>query len=146
MKTRGLHPMKSSADRFGYQIAARLSEASDGLPHDITERLRAARVRAVAQRAKEAPAVSRVRDAVVLSDGTAALRLGGSLDGFWNRLSSLLPLIALLAGLFLIVTVQDDIRAREVAELDAALLTDELPPSAYTDPGFVPFLVAKNSH
>ena len=28
----------------------------------------------------------------------------------------------------------------EVAEVDAAILTDDLPPSAYTDPGFAQFL------
>ncbi len=28
----------------------------------------------------------------------------------------------------------------EVAEVDAALLTDDLPPSAYADPGFLQYL------
>ena len=51
-----------------------------------------------------------------------------------------IPLIALLVGLIAITMVQNDNRAREVAEIDAALLTDDLPPSAYTDPGFVQFL------
>jgi hypothetical protein len=46
----------------------------------------------------------------------------------------------LAAGLILIHTVQNDWRATEVAEVDAALLTDDLPPSAYADPGFVQFL------
>jgi hypothetical protein len=36
--------------------------------------------------------------------------------------------------------VLDEFRANEVAEVDAALLTDDLPPTAYTDPGFVHFL------
>ena len=34
--------------------------------------------------------------------------------------------------------------ASEIAEVDAALLTGDLPPSAYADPGFVQFL--KSSH
>ena len=37
-------------------------------------------------------------------------------------------------------TVLDEYRANEVAEVDAALLTDDLPPQAYTDPGFLHFL------
>ena len=36
--------------------------------------------------------------------------------------------------------VQDNDRATEVAELDAALLTDDLPPEAYADPGFLQFI------
>ncbi|MBC7727039.1 MAG: DUF3619 family protein, partial [Microbacteriaceae bacterium] len=36
--------------------------------------------------------------------------------------------------------VQNDHRASEVAEVDAAILTDDLPPSAYADPGFAQFL------
>ena len=52
----------------------------------------------------------------------------------------ILPLIALLVGLVAINIIQDDDRANELAEVDAALLTDDLPPSAYTDPGFTQFL------
>ena len=33
-----------------------------------------------------------------------------------------------------------DERLNEVAEVDAALLTDDLPPEAYADPGFMQFL------
>jgi hypothetical protein len=58
----------------------------------------------------------------------------------WNRIASALPLIALAAGLILIHAVQNEWRASEVAEVDAALLTDDLPPSAYADPGFAQFL------
>jgi hypothetical protein len=38
--------------------------------------------------------------------------------------------------------VQKEDRANELAEVDTALLTDDLPPSAYADPGFVQFLRA----
>jgi hypothetical protein len=40
----------------------------------------------------------------------------------------------------LIYNFQSDRRATELAEVDAALLTDELPPAAYADPGFLQFL------
>jgi hypothetical protein len=58
----------------------------------------------------------------------------------WARLSAVLPLIALLAGLAMIGVVQDQDRAHELAEVDTELLTGDLPPSAYTDPGFAEFL------
>jgi hypothetical protein len=51
-----------------------------------------------------------------------------------------MPLIALVVGLLTINSVQNDNRAQEVAEVDAALLTDDLPPAAFSDPGFVQFL------
>ncbi|MBP6535945.1 MAG: DUF3619 family protein, partial [Xylophilus sp.] len=62
----------------------------------------------------------------------------------WRQIASALPLIALVAGLVAINTIQDDDRLSELAEVDAALLTDDLPPDAYSDPGFVQFL--KTSH
>jgi len=48
--------------------------------------------------------------------------------------------LALVIGLVAIVVIQDEVRVRELAELDAELLTDELPPSAYVDPGFTQFI------
>ena len=53
---------------------------------------------------------------------------------------SVMPLIALVVGMLTINSVQNDNRAQEVAEVDAALLTDDLPPAAFSDPGFVQFL------
>ena len=66
-----------------------------------------------------------------------ALVLGG---GWFTRIASVVPLVALAAGLVAISVMQDDNRASEVAEVDAALLTGDLPPAAYTDPGFAQFL------
>jgi len=44
--------------------------------------------------------------------------------------------------LLVINSIQNDNRAQELAEVDVALLTDELPPDAFADPGFVQFLKA----
>jgi hypothetical protein len=46
----------------------------------------------------------------------------------------------LLFGLASIHVIQNDFRANEIAQIDAELLTDDLPPNAYTDPGFLIFL------
>ena len=51
-----------------------------------------------------------------------------------------LPLLALVVGLLTIQWIQDDQATSELAAIDSALLTDELPPDAYTDAGFVQFL------
>ena len=53
------------------------------------------------------------------------------------------PLIALIVGLISINIIQNDNRAGEIAEVDAALLTGDLPPTAYTDAGFLQFLKSR---
>ncbi len=122
-------------DQFGRRIAARLDAGLSELPHDVTERLRVARMQALAQR-KVAVAPAR---SVSVSGGQAALG-GDERVPFWQRLASALPLLVLAAGLVTIHVVQNERRASEVAEVDAAILTDDLPPAAYADPGFVQFL------
>jgi Protein of unknown function (DUF3619) len=130
----------NTQDEFGLRIAARLNSASLDLPHDISERLRAARTRAVAARLKTQTRVQ-TSTGVVQQNGSALLNFGGD-EGLniWSRLASLLPLIALVAGLALIQNIMDDDRANELAEIDSALLVDDLPPAAYADPGFLQFL------
>ena len=125
-------------DGFGRQVAARLSLGTAELPYEITERLRAARTRAMARR----KLVSAQAVAVVVASGGGTATLGFGEDGvsWWNRIASALPLLVLAAGLVAIHVVQNDRRASEVAEVDAAILTDDLPPAAYADPGFTQFL------
>jgi hypothetical protein len=129
----------SAQDQFGMRVAARLDTASLELSHDIAERLRAARTRAVA--ARMAPqARLHTSSAVSVQNGVGLLHFGDEGLNVWSRLASLLPLLALVAGLAFIQHVTDDDRANELAEVDSALLTDDLPPSAYADPGFLQFL------
>jgi hypothetical protein len=125
-------------DRFGHKLVSCLSETTTDLPHDISERLRAARGQAVSQRK-----IAKTRTAVnVVRTGNTAMLTWDSEEtlGWWGRIGSIIPLIALVAGLLTISSIQDDNRAEELAEVDSALLTDELPPAAFADPGFVQFL------
>jgi hypothetical protein len=134
MNTKVPNSSVAAEDGFGRHVAARLSEGSHELPHDIGERLRVARAQAVAAR-KQAPQL-RTSPAVMHSGHVATV--GGG--GWWTRIGSVVPLVALVAGLFAISAMQDEDRASELAEVDSALLTDDLPPAAYTDPGFAQFL------
>ena len=106
------HQAEVLLDRYGVKVAARLSQGSAQLPHDISERLRVARLQAV----------------------------GDEGWSIWSRMASVLPLVALVAGLVLINGIQNEDRANEVAEVDTALLTDDLPPAAYADSGFIQYL------
>lgn len=136
MTTHVPSPMQAE-DRLARSIAARLTDSTNDLPHNITERLRAARMQAVARRKIEIPRVAPIAAALA---GSVNIQLGHPGGGWWNRLASVLALVALVAGLIGIADVQDDLRANELAEIDAELLTDDLPPAAYTDPGFAQYL------
>jgi len=129
-------------DQVGQNIAARLSTATDHLPHDISERLKAARMQALAKR-KIAPKLQTAA-ATVVQDGVVTLQMGSDDRSLWNRIGSLLPLLALVAGMITIAVIAEDKRVNELAEIDTELLTDELPPDAYTDPGFAQFLRMKS--
>jgi hypothetical protein len=119
------------ADQFGRRVALRLDAGTAEIPYEVSERLRAARVRALQLRRQ--PEVAPV---MVGRGGAATLGLAG----WFHRVASVLPLLVLAAGLVLIHGLMTERRASELAEVDAALLTDDLPPAAYADPGFVQFL------
>ena len=129
-------------DRYGLRVAARLSGGVAELPHDISERLRVARIQAVAKRKIHRLVAS---SSVIASGGSVAL--GGDDEGlnWWSSIASALPLLALVIGLVTINAVQNDKIANELAGVDVALLVDDLPPAAYADPGFVQFIKAGNS-
>ncbi len=133
--------MKSSTDphtedQFGHLVARALSANLEQLPYEVQERLRAGRMRALAAR-RVSPVLATRPQAQQMGDGT--LTMGAPWRG-WTPLASLFPMVLLVVGLLTINMVLDEYRANEVAEVDSALLTDDLPPTAYTDPGFVHFL------
>jgi hypothetical protein len=136
MKTQANLDM-TSVDRLGLALARRLNDHATDLPHDISERLRASRMQALAQRKRE-PILQTVPQLLV-----AGGHLNHPVDeglNLWSRLASALPLMALMFGLASIHVFQNEHRTNEIASLDAELLTDDLPPDAYTDPGFLIFL------
>lgn len=125
--------------RFALRLAGRLTEQSERLPHDIGERLRVAREQAV-RRAQSVRAAAMAKPRVsVVSVGPGTLALGSG-SSWWVRIGSLLPLLLLVAGLLAIQQLHEQAEIRAAAEVDAALLADDLPPAAYGDPGFVEFL------
>ena len=123
------------AEIFARRVTARLSEAEADLDYDITERLRAAREQALARRkVVPTPAIARHPE----QESAAAAPSGKR--NWWRAVVSAVPLSAMVAGLTFFNGVQADEGATEMAEYDATLLADELPPTAYTDPGFTQYL------
>ncbi len=126
--------------RFALRVTARLTERSQDLGADVTERLRFAREKAL-ERARAARTAEAQTSVGVTRAGAAIL--GGGF-GWWLKIASVLPALALVAGLVLIQRWQDNAQVSVAAEVDAALLSDDLPPKAYSDAGFAEFLKTPN--
>ena len=123
--------------RFGLRVAARLNERSQDLGADVGERLRFAR-----EKALESARASRAAGGAPTMGATAAgaALLGRTGPGWWLKIAAVLPALALIAGLLLIQQSQTNAQISVAAEIDAALLADDLPPKAYSDAGFAEFL------
>ena len=146
----GSTELDARVTRFGLRVAAGLTERSAALPQDVSERLRFAREQALARaaqaRAAANPAPAPDPAGTVRNGSTLALHGAprgagnGGNGGLWAKLASALPLILLLAGLMLMQEGQDNEQIAAAAEVDTALLSDSLPPAAFSDPGFAEFL------
>ena len=150
--------------RFALRVTARLHEGAEQVPHDISERLRVARLQAVerlqagpvktlAPAAQPAVATQTAPQSVTVLTSSGAQMVhgwGAPLDDDplpWRwRLATVLPIAALLLGLWGIHVWHKQAQVQATTEVDMALLTDDLPPAAYADPGFAEYLRAPVSH
>ena len=124
--------------RLAARLAGGLTARLENLPHDVSERLRFGREQALA-RAREVRHATPGGVTVVGVSAQGAAVLAGFVP-WWRRAASVLPLLVLAAGLLAIDhwAVREQVVA--AAEFDAQLLADDLPPAAYSDPGFAEFL------
>lgn len=120
--------------QFGNRIRHLLNQGAP-LDPSISRRLRAARELALSRQKSESA------QGLVWAGGLLA-RLGG-LGGVSLRL--VVPLIALAISLAAVYTWEQKQRAAEIEELDALVLTDELPIDAYLDRGFEAWLKKRAS-
>ena len=154
--------------QFALQIRRALDESAERLPYRVSHRLQAARQAALAgmPRARalvlEEPAEAIAGAPVAVLQGVSgrnaasatalAAGAGFAMSGpaprgarsLWLRAGvALLPLILVALGLLGISIWHEMDVADETAEVDLAVLTDDVPISAYADRGFGVFL--KNS-
>lgn len=125
---------------FGKRVATYLDHGNQQLPYDISERLRAARTRAIASRKVNQLELKNADDVQMQSNGSLRMPFPSKAHDLYNLVISFIPLICLAAGLMLLYEFHNDQTVMELAEIDSALLVDDLPPHAYTDPAFVDFL------
>ncbi|MCV2351769.1 DUF3619 family protein [Paucibacter sp. Y2R2-4] len=132
--------LNTQATRFGLRVAAGLSEQSDSLPDGVSERLRFAREQALLKaRSARTAQVQAAPNTVVMGAGPS-LVLGQSSTPRWQKFSTLFPLLLLVLGMWLIQQSHWYEQVLAAAELDTGLLSDKLPPAAYSDPGFKEYL------
>lgn len=136
---------RTSADLFGRRVAVQLDHSNRQLPYDITERLRAARMRAIAVRRISQTEWQLATEAQA-QNGVLSMHFPSKAQTFFNSLVSLVPLLCLAAGLVLLYDFHNEKSASELAEVDSALLIDDLPPQAYADPGFAHFLKSSTNN
>lgn len=117
-------------------IRRHLDEGAEHLPYRVTERLAMARAKALAQvlapapgkPAGPSPAASATTARPAPGQARASLR--------WRVALALVPIAVLACGVLLVDFVQQEAAVTELAEIDDALLTDDVPLAAYADRGF----------
>jgi hypothetical protein len=129
---------------FAHRIRLALDESAERLPYRVTERLAQARQCALARMPQTAPQAAQGRSGAFRVLHTAAASSGPDVESRpspWMRLAAgAVPVLAVVIGLYGIGAWHSLEEARETAEIDVALLTDDLPIDAYADRGFGVFI------
>ena len=121
--------------RLGFLIAAHLNAHSEELPAGVAERLKGIRRMVVDRRSPQRAIALPVRRLATSGGG------GGGGEGSWRlRLGLLLAVPTLLYGLYALQHFEQERFVKRIADIDTALLLDDLPPQAYLDPGFRTYL------
>jgi hypothetical protein len=125
---------------FAYKVRHALNENLDDLPSPTTNRLASARKMALSRKKKENPL--RVAIARHAMAGNVNSVFGEHLS-WLNKMSMAIPVVVLAVGLVGIYQTEEARRIKEIADIDAAVLSDDLPLTAYADHGFNAYLAKR---
>ncbi len=126
-------------ERFAKRVTALLNASSHHLSDDIQDRLRESRILAVNRAQSELVKVMQLQTA---HPGNRNFSWDKPI---WSFTSWLIPIAIVVFGLIAISEWQQDQRIKDIANVDIALLTDDVPPDAFVDNGFMAFLKLKTS-
>ncbi|BBE09278.1 Uncharacterized protein MCB1EB_1117 [Mycoavidus cysteinexigens] len=123
-----------------HKICALLDTSVAQLPETTLAKLAQARRSALA--AQKPEKVRQPAYEMAFASGLSRSSANAASHGrrLFNKFGLIWPLLALLAGLSAITYWADQQRAAEIADIDAAILSDELPLNAYLDHGFRNYL------
>ena len=125
--------MNTDDINLAYKVRHALNEQLASLPDATTSRLASARAAALARKKADAP---------------RARKSGNTFAAWWSgaglgRIAVAVPMFALVAGLAGVYQHEQKQHIAELAALDAAVLSDELPLTAYLDDGFNAYLASQ---
>lgn len=135
--------MKTRELNFAYKVRHALNENLDTLPTSTLDKLASARKIAISRKKKESPLLAFVPRALLA--GNAGSFFGERLS-WLARMGVAVPLIVLalgLTGIYHIYQFEQQRRISDTADIDAEVLADELPLSAYLDHGFNAYLAKR---
>jgi len=125
---------------FAYKVRHALNEQIDVLPASTVDRLASARKIALSRKKSDAPM------RVLVTSRALAGHVGNFVSeplSWFGRIGLVVPLIVLVVGLAGIIQYEQQQRIDETADIDAAMLTDDLPVVAYADHGFNGYLAKR---
>lgn len=132
--------MNTEEINFAYKVRHALNENLDILPAPTANRLASARKIALSRKKNDAP----------LHMLASQRALAGQIGNFFNeplswigRMSLAIPVIVVVIGLIGIYQAEQQQRISEIADIDVAVLADELPLTAYLDHGFNAYLAKR---
>jgi len=135
---RPLADLSSIEGRLAARLAGAITLSSQNLPHDISERLRFSREQALSRaRASRQQTAAATTSVGISPSGAATL---GRFASWGQKMASVLPLVVLVSGMLMMERWNTHEQVLAAAEIDTQLLSDTLPPAAYSDPGFAEFL------
>lgn len=120
---------------FAYKVRHALNENTDKLPAITVDRLSSARKLALSRKKPEARR-AHGRQAVLAGAGS----FFDQPVAWLGRMGLALPILVLAIGLAGLYQEEQQRRISDIAEIDALVLSDELPLSAYLDHGFNAYL------
>lgn len=132
--------MNTKELNFAYRVRHALNESLDVLPPTTTNRLASARQVAMSRKKKDAPL--RVFAVQRAAAGQAGKFFNDQLS-WMRRFGMVIPILAVMIGLGGLYQLEIQQRISDTADVDAAVLADELPLDAYIDHGFNAYLAKR---
>lgn len=126
---------------FAYKVRRAMTESTENIPAATLERLASARQMALSRQKQPSSAAMLAMGGVLAGGHGANISQKSWIKKMWIAL----PLLVLVIGLYMIYENAQEQQVNDLAEIDAAVLVDELPPDAYLDDGFNAYLNKEKS-
>lgn len=138
---------ETRSTQFAYKLRHALDRHVENLPSATTERLAAARAIALSRKKQAAPLRQLQQDPRLSGAGGGTFSAQCNdfvLSGWLGRLGIFLPILLCIVLFVGIYQAEERNHIDELADIDSAILSDELTIAAYLDHGFKAFIAKQN--